>query len=96
MSEHWEAAVEAALQSFDSNYDEPWTHTPWLRRQIENELTAALPHLRSMVVAELLGKAEEEAERRGEMVARTFGGSPFPNLTDAAGAARWLAAQEEA
>jgi hypothetical protein len=88
----WEAAVEAGAQSL---YRLGWNMSE-AEDAAEHILTAALPHLRRHIIAELKAEAEAEGKRNreGTLIPRQFDGTPFPNLTDAAGAARWFAAQE--
>jgi hypothetical protein len=101
VSGHWEAAVEAVMSAspvvwaWKDGALEPYRHGE-AKRVAGEQLTAALPHLRRHIIAELREKAEAEMDHvsLGKLIARQFDGTPFPNLTDAAGAARWLAAQE--
>jgi hypothetical protein len=94
VSGHWEAAVAQGVADLHDDYliEEScdamamWA-TP--KEATETVLTAALPHLRRHIIAELREKAEAEAGATGTIV---IDGVPIVNR--AAMAARWLAAQE--
>ena len=96
-----DAGARGAFDVRDDPYDDEWEDLDSADRELYEcqsraVQSAAYPHMRRAIIAELIAKAEAASEnnRRG-FVPRMFDGTPMPDISDAAGAARWLRAELE-
>lgn len=85
-SEAVQAAAEALAGGPGDDFD---------RESAVAALTAALPHLKTHIIRELAQEADSEALSARDMTftTRMFGGHPFPDMSHAGSAHRWLEAR---